>query len=328
MSCLRSAHRCDVSASTRGAKGRRQVSLLSDNGRRRNLPRQRDNLGQIANCHLVWADRRKEGVRSEECLRLAKLQSSAVDFAKTGVAAEFPGCGPRSRSRLFGVASFSYPEEKAFSLSPCPPLDSALTVRCVFPAASCATRTGPTGCGRRTDPPTRPQRRAQRGGIPHFRSLLSRAPATNVPAHPCMLKPKTCPSSVLPIPPQVIGQLYDEAESAHRERADDEPGAAAAGGETTGAAAGAGGAFAYTFDEDLRVEGWERYRESAVRAKCAQFLAPLRPPLGAFYSFSSLLEPAFAATCSLIAAQIDDDSSLGPLALRPILSPPPPHRTA
>lgn len=40
----------------------------------------------------MWADRRQEGVRSDECLRLAKLQSSAVDFAKTGLPAELPGC--------------------------------------------------------------------------------------------------------------------------------------------------------------------------------------------------------------------------------------------
>lgn len=50
----------------------------------------RDNLGRIANAHLVWADKKADGVRSDECLRLAKLQSAAVDFAKSGVSADFP----------------------------------------------------------------------------------------------------------------------------------------------------------------------------------------------------------------------------------------------
>jgi RNA-dependent RNA polymerase len=49
-----------------------------------------DRLGQIANAHGVWADKLKDGIRSPECLMLAALHSTAVDFAKSGVPAEFP----------------------------------------------------------------------------------------------------------------------------------------------------------------------------------------------------------------------------------------------
>jgi RNA-dependent RNA polymerase len=47
-----------------------------------------DRLGQIASAHLAHAD--VQGIFSPECLRLATLHSTAVDFAKTGVPAEFP----------------------------------------------------------------------------------------------------------------------------------------------------------------------------------------------------------------------------------------------
>jgi len=49
-----------------------------------------DNLGQIANAHVVHADRESVGAMHEKCLRLAQLHSEAVDFPKTGVPAEFP----------------------------------------------------------------------------------------------------------------------------------------------------------------------------------------------------------------------------------------------
>ncbi|KAF2773885.1 RdRP-domain-containing protein [Teratosphaeria nubilosa] len=49
-----------------------------------------ENLGQIAVAHRFWADRRAEGVKSEECIALANLHSMAVDYAKTGVPAIFP----------------------------------------------------------------------------------------------------------------------------------------------------------------------------------------------------------------------------------------------
>lgn len=49
-----------------------------------------DNLGRIATAHRYWADKMEEGVKHENCLGLAALHSMAVDYAKTGVAAEMP----------------------------------------------------------------------------------------------------------------------------------------------------------------------------------------------------------------------------------------------
>lgn len=43
-----------------------------------------DKLGQIANAHLVHADSNENGIFSEECHKLAKMHSDAVDFPKTG----------------------------------------------------------------------------------------------------------------------------------------------------------------------------------------------------------------------------------------------------
>lgn len=55
-----------------------------------------DNLGLIANAHLVWADKSEKGAECDECLQLAALHSTAVDFCKSGVPAKFPKvrCGP------------------------------------------------------------------------------------------------------------------------------------------------------------------------------------------------------------------------------------------
>ncbi|CAG8594773.1 3523_t:CDS:2 [Diversispora eburnea] len=55
-----------------------------------------DQLGQIANSHLVKADKAPNGAFHGECIRLAQLHSEAVDFPKTGIPAEFP---PELRSR-------------------------------------------------------------------------------------------------------------------------------------------------------------------------------------------------------------------------------------
>ena len=43
-----------------------------------------DNLGLIANRHLILADQREAGTHDPDCLKLAGLHSSAVDFSKTG----------------------------------------------------------------------------------------------------------------------------------------------------------------------------------------------------------------------------------------------------
>ncbi|KAK5940398.1 hypothetical protein PMZ80_007818 [Knufia obscura] len=47
---------------------------------------QNDQLGRIATLHLVMADD-EEGTRSQACLSLAELHSTAVDFSKTGIPA-------------------------------------------------------------------------------------------------------------------------------------------------------------------------------------------------------------------------------------------------
>jgi len=49
-----------------------------------------DNLGKIATSHMVHADFSSEGARCEECLKLAQLHSTAVDFIKTGIPATLP----------------------------------------------------------------------------------------------------------------------------------------------------------------------------------------------------------------------------------------------
>ena len=49
-----------------------------------------DFLGRIAHAHLGWADNHDEGIRSEQCLGLAKLHSQAVDYPKTGRPARLP----------------------------------------------------------------------------------------------------------------------------------------------------------------------------------------------------------------------------------------------
>ncbi|KAK9729654.1 hypothetical protein K7432_000167 [Basidiobolus ranarum] len=48
-----------------------------------------DNLGEIANAHLSWADQSLASASSTECTWLVHLHSKAVDFVKTGIPAEF-----------------------------------------------------------------------------------------------------------------------------------------------------------------------------------------------------------------------------------------------
>ena len=50
----------------------------------------KDNLGAISTAHLIHGDRDPMKARSATCLRLAKLHSSSVDFAKSGSHAEMP----------------------------------------------------------------------------------------------------------------------------------------------------------------------------------------------------------------------------------------------
>ncbi|KAG7974419.1 hypothetical protein I3843_06G048900 [Carya illinoinensis] len=50
----------------------------------------KDNLGIIRTVHTVFADRVPHRVMSHECIELAKLYSIAINFPKTGIAAEIP----------------------------------------------------------------------------------------------------------------------------------------------------------------------------------------------------------------------------------------------
>lgn len=45
----------------------------------------RDQLGRIATLHKVLADQRERGTLDEDCLKLANMHSTAVDFSKTGI---------------------------------------------------------------------------------------------------------------------------------------------------------------------------------------------------------------------------------------------------
>ncbi|KAJ8648448.1 hypothetical protein MRB53_001471 [Persea americana] len=49
-----------------------------------------DSVGVISNAHLVWSDKEPLMAESDPCKKLAIQSSIAVDYAKTGVPAEFP----------------------------------------------------------------------------------------------------------------------------------------------------------------------------------------------------------------------------------------------
>lgn len=54
-------------------------------------------LGLISTRHLIIADQQKDGVNHPDCLKLAQMASTAVDFPKTGVKVdknELPRCSP------------------------------------------------------------------------------------------------------------------------------------------------------------------------------------------------------------------------------------------
>lgn len=50
---------------------------------------QQDQLGRIATAHQVLADQKPTGTFDSDCLRLAELHSTAVDFSKTGIPVSF-----------------------------------------------------------------------------------------------------------------------------------------------------------------------------------------------------------------------------------------------
>jgi hypothetical protein len=44
-----------------------------------------DQLGQIATKHQILADQMEDGTLNPDCIKLAEMHSTAVDFAKTGI---------------------------------------------------------------------------------------------------------------------------------------------------------------------------------------------------------------------------------------------------
>ena len=44
-----------------------------------------DQLGRIATLHQILADQKERGTMDPDCIRLAEMHSTAVDFSKTGV---------------------------------------------------------------------------------------------------------------------------------------------------------------------------------------------------------------------------------------------------
>lgn len=44
-----------------------------------------DSLGRIATLHMTLADQKDDGTFDEDCILLASLHSTAVDFSKTGI---------------------------------------------------------------------------------------------------------------------------------------------------------------------------------------------------------------------------------------------------
>ncbi|PPJ51825.1 hypothetical protein CBER1_09772 [Cercospora berteroae] len=50
-----------------------------------------DKLGMISNQHLQLADQRQKGTLDPDCIKLAALASTAVDYSKTGIPATIPG---------------------------------------------------------------------------------------------------------------------------------------------------------------------------------------------------------------------------------------------
>lgn len=63
-----------------------------------------DVLGRVANAHLVNADKQEDGIFSKECIKLAAVYSTAVDYPKAGVKADVPF------SMMPGKVPLSYPD--------------------------------------------------------------------------------------------------------------------------------------------------------------------------------------------------------------------------
>lgn len=47
-----------------------------------------DQLGMLCNVHMQLADQRALGTNDPDCVQIAKMASTAVDFSKTGVAVD------------------------------------------------------------------------------------------------------------------------------------------------------------------------------------------------------------------------------------------------
>ncbi|KAK9280400.1 hypothetical protein L1049_014089 [Liquidambar formosana] len=73
-----------------------------------------ESLGTICNAHVVHADRSEYGAQDENCIKLAELAATAVDFPKTGKVVTMPShLKPKLYPDFMGKANFqSYKSEK------------------------------------------------------------------------------------------------------------------------------------------------------------------------------------------------------------------------
>jgi hypothetical protein len=58
-----------------------------------------DTLGMISNIHLQVADQQRDGTFSAECIQLAQMASTAVDYSKTGIPVDMKRCPKYDRQR-------------------------------------------------------------------------------------------------------------------------------------------------------------------------------------------------------------------------------------
>ena len=74
---------------------------------------QNDQLGRIANTHVQLADTFTEGTLHQDCLKLAELHSTAVDFSKTGIPVCLESTQHQPQSANHGRTGRLEPDTKA-----------------------------------------------------------------------------------------------------------------------------------------------------------------------------------------------------------------------
>ena len=101
---------------------------------------QANNLGRLASAHLATADLSELGAEDPACLKLARLCSQAVDFAKTGRAADFP---PDLHAKLMPDFMERHPAHQYTSTKILGQLYRAVICNDAIPPAPCVERFDP-----------------------------------------------------------------------------------------------------------------------------------------------------------------------------------------